>query len=417
MAAAAGGQASGPRPVTHKILGLVVHGVGEQTRGSTLRSFVQNFFPFIRTRSDVEKAGIDVRPIDDKQLPQVRLSFVRNSERYEILVQEVHWAEAFVAPSLSGVLGGVFELLTTWLRRALPDKNSAILRFWYLVIWFLGRLIAKVAAVLLMTMFAPLALLVALSALIAGWQEINGWQPLPGLIRIYARFQPSVVEIVVILLLPVLIALFIVLVILEKLGPLREFLPNWVGKVRTEIVSIATSHVGDVSVYCGQPWEASQMRTRFEKRFKDLVECEGEHAESMFVIAHSLGCPVSYESLSGRRMREFITKEFVRKKRPLYYFTVGSALPLIWRVIPDREKGRLQRKLPTEVYWEDFISVYDPIKSALIIDGVQLPQDLVSTPDVEHNVINQMDLLSEHSAYLSNAEEVLEPILKRINAI
>ena len=115
-------------------------------------------------------------------------------------------------------------------------------------------------------------------------------------------------------------------------------------------------------------------------------------------------------------MREFITKEFVWEDRPLYYFTVGSALPLIWRVIPDKEKGRLHRSLPNGIYWDDFISIYDPIKSALIIDGVPPPPE-VSDPDVSHNVVNQMDLLSEHSAYWSNAEEVLEPILKRIHAI
>ena len=86
----------------------------------------------------------------------------------------------------------------------------------------------------------------------------------------------------------------------------------------------------------------------------------------------------------------------------------------------------MHRKLPGNIHWEDFATAYDPVQFSLIIDFVdRLPDerdvlhpicDVVSCP-LEHDVTNHMDLFSDHTAYWNNAEEVLEPILKRIKAI
>ncbi|MCH7699263.1 MAG: hypothetical protein IH865_10045, partial [Chloroflexi bacterium] len=96
-----------------------------------------------------------------------------------------------------------------------------------------------------------------------------------------------------------------------------------------------------------------------------------------------------------------------------YYFTVGSALPAIFRVIPDEESGRLYRKLPDHIRWEDFVTAYDPVQFSLIIDTMPQPPE-VSSANFEHKVTNQMDIFSDHNAYWNNAGEVLTPILDRI---
>lgn len=424
-------QAGGPEQPTivhkRKILGLVVHGVGEQTAGSTLRSVVNGFYPLIRKRID-ENAGIDVRPRDDKELPQVRISFRKWAKEedkgktdkphdsFELVVREVHWAQAFVPPSFGGLASGLVLLLTTWLRRVDAAGRTGLARF----VWFMrllgARLLRNVIVVATMIVLLPVFVPVSLLALIGGWTgwAVRPWRWWRWMVSTYAGFQPAVVETAIVVASPLIIAIYIILVLLESLGPLRDLLPGWVGKVRQKIVSIGTSYLGDVWAYAGQPWEASQIRTRFEQRFYLLLDEEDKDppADAMFVIAHSLGCPVSYEGLSGRRMSETIVEKFGQRRRLLYYFTVGSAIPALWRVVPESEQGRLYRKLPSGVEWHDFFSRYDPVRNDIIC-GTGEPPHAASTP-VEHPVVNQMDLFAEHNAYWNNAEQVLAPILAMI---
>lgn len=298
-----------------------------------------------------------------------------------------------------------------------PIVNIPFTRFLYLLYWLGKRLLRNATGVAFLTLLSIPAAILATVALLSGWKgrTLPWWSR--DFFAAYAKFQPMLVELVIVLISPLLFCLFGVLVILERIGPLRELLPSWVGKIRTVIVSIGTSYLGDVWAYAGQPWEASQMRTRFETRFKDLIESEGKDAEAMFVIAHSLGCPVSYEALSSRGMGEIIAKEFTfaTPQRPLYYFTVGSALPAIFRVIPDEESGRLYRTLPDHIHWEDFVTAYDPVQFSLIIDAMPQPSE-VSNAKVKHKVTNQVDIFSDHNAYWNNAGEVLTPILDRITS-
>lgn len=407
-----------PPTVQHKILGLVVHGVGEQRPGATLRSVVTDFFPLIRNRID-DRAGIDVSPTDDEGPPQVTISFRNEARdhRYELRVREVHWARAFVAPSFGGLAAGMMKLMTTWLRRARGEGSLGIARFLWLVGQLLRRALSDVAVVLLLIALLPAYVVFALVALIGGWA---GWLRAPPawwrqVIGLYARFQPSVVEVAVVLALPIIVLLYVAIVILQSIGPLNALLPDWLTRLREKVVVIATSSLGDVWAYCGQPWEASQIRTRFERRFKQLVDDEGADAEGMFVIAHSLGCPVSYEALSGRRMGEFARANFGAnaEKMPLHYFTVASALPAIFAVVPKEERRRLYRPLPASVRWHDIYSQYDPIRSDLICAPAPWPEQ-VPPPAEALRVVNQMDMFAEHTAYWNNAEQVLAPILDRV---
>ncbi|MEX2157989.1 MAG: hypothetical protein WEB04_01150 [Dehalococcoidia bacterium] len=433
-----------PPKVQHKILGLVVHGVGEQSAGSTLRSFVKDFYPLIRKRID-PKAGIDVTPLDDEGLPKVTISFRNEARdhRYELIVREVHWAKAFAPPSLGGLLAGMITLLTSWFGRVENVQSSEFVnqvanapgpvrhtwpRRLIFIAWFVAQLLVRAvrnaAIVFVMLIFSPFAFVIATVLLIGGRM---GWARMPpawlrSLVAEYAKFQPSVVELAIVLASPFVALLYLALLLLESIGPVSAVLPEQVSKARSAIATILTSYLGDVWIYASQPWEAAQIRTRFESRFKRLVEDERDGAEAMFVIAHSLGCPVSYEGLSGHRMTDFINLNFREEAtrndtRPaLYYFTVGSALPAIWAAMPEEEEGRLYRALPNQVHWEDFYSEYDPVRMGLICDPVPPPYDPIPPDPANRDdlVVNQMDMFAEHTAYWNNAEQVLAPMLDTI---
>jgi hypothetical protein len=98
---------------------------------------------------------------------------------------------------------------------------------------------------------------------------------------------------------------------------------------------------------------------------------------------------------------------------PLHYFTVASALPAIFAVVPEDEKLRLYRPLPASVRWHDIYSQYDPIRSDLLLAPAPWPEQ-VPRPVEELRVVNQMDLFAEHNAYWNNAEQVLAPVLDRV---
>jgi|FLYL01.1.fsa_nt_gi hypothetical protein len=50
--------------VDHRVLGLVIHGIGQQSSGSTLRHVVQALYPLIRARLD-SKASLAIKPLDE----------------------------------------------------------------------------------------------------------------------------------------------------------------------------------------------------------------------------------------------------------------------------------------------------------------------------------------------------------------
>src|SRR5690606_29736719 len=58
------------------------------------------------------------------------------------------------------------------------------------------------------------------------------------------------------------------------------------------------------------------------------------------------------------------------------------------------------------IEWHDFWSELDPVPRGKLIPPAPLPGPLAS-----HDVVNQMDVFSDHTAYWNNAEEVVAPLL------
>ena len=363
--------------VDHKLLGLVVHGIGEQAIGSTLKHFANGFLPLIRARIDPE-ASIAAKPLDEGDPAEVRIWFRKkaenenaNDEVYEIRFFEVWWAQAFDPPSLGGFISGLLGFFSTWLRRG--DRHAPIWPHW----------------------------------------RYWGW----------AVFQRIVVDVAIVLVSPLLVLLLLVLWLVESAGPLTRFLPGWLAAAHRTLVNIATRHLGDMWVYLRQPWEASRIRVRFEERLHELIELvendpEKEKVDAVFVIAHSMGAVVAYEALTGRRTTDLLQRKFQAQGQPTFHFvSVGSALNSAWDVVPDRERFRFYREFAPAVQWLNLWSGPDPVaRGALRLPTIKDAQWQRGGPASfeDRGVVNQMDIFSDHSAYWNNAEQVIAPILDAV---
>lgn len=365
--------------VDHRLLGLVVHGIGEQPIGSTLKHVVNEFLPLIRARLDPE-ASVAAKPLDEGDPAEAYIWFrVRKREEgqekgesYELRFFEVWWARAFLPPSFGEFVLGLPTFISTWLKR--PDRRTRL------------------------------------------WPERRYWG--------WSLWQRFVVDMAICLLLPVLVPLMLVLWLSESIGPQR-FLPRWLLAAHRWLINIATRHLGDMWVYMRHPWEASRIRVRFEERFYQMInlidgDAEKDKVDSVFVIAHSMGSVVAYEALTGRRITALIEERFPAKGRPTFHFiSVGSALNSAWDFVPDSEKFRFYREFAPPVRWLNLWSGADPVPRG----PLRLPA--ISDPDWKRggpasfedlDVVNQMDIFSDHSAYWNNAEQVIASILNAITS-
>jgi hypothetical protein len=363
------GHALGRPGVDHKLLGLVVHGIGEQPVGSTVKQVAWEFLPLARGID--QEATIAAKPVDEGDPAEVRIRFHGpNQELYELRFLEVWWAQAFEPPSFGAFLKGLWDFPRTLLGRA--DRRKGF-RF---------------------------------------WPERQYWG--------FAIWQRLLVDVAVFVLLPLLLPLLILVWLVGFLGTER-FLPRWLLAGHRLLVNLATRQLGDAWVYFRNPWEASRIRVRFEERFNQVVELlqtdpEKGKTDAVFVIAHSLGSVVAYEALTGRRMTHLIQETFPAEGQPTFHFiSVGSALNSAWDFVPDSERFRFYRRFASQVHWLNLWSGPDPVSRGQL----RVPDACkIRRPDrfKQRTVLNQMDLFSDHSAYWNNVEQVIAPILDSITS-
>jgi hypothetical protein len=402
-------------PIDHRVLGLAIHGIGQQKLGTTLKYVLSEMLPLVR---QIDRgAGVSARPLDEGDPAEVVIRFRGTStktskvEGYELKFKEVWWANTFEPPAVTDMLFSMPRLAARlvhrpgagWLRALAIVIGSAILR----ILW-------DVAQVLLAVLFAVPALIATLLSL---RREGRFGRARTWLLLTAARGQTAIAEIVVLVASPfVLVLVLMPLRVIEFVIP-SNLRPEGLAKFRLMLIKIFTEHLGDMWLYLYRPWEASRIRYRLEERFREIVEevknttAEG-NVECVMVIAHSMGAVVAYEALTGRRMSDLIDQNFGGDGQPkLYLATVGAGLNLAWRLVPDAEEGRLIRPLSKAANWHDFWTEFDPVPRG----KVNLPPSLATLFEdykpKDHKVVNQVDVFSDHTAYWNNAEEVLAPLL------
>ena len=326
-----------------RYVGLVVHGIGEQERGSTLKDVGAALADLIRCSGLDPEAALHVAPAEECGPAWAEISL---RQGHTIRLEEVWWARSFQPPSVQRALGFWF---CTWWRdpRGLVWGTFGSLRQSRVI--FLQRLIAEVVAYAAVILFLPLAAIL--------------W--------------------------------------FLSVNPLRRFLPKAIQTTYELVANVLTRHVGDLSVYLDDAWEAARIQEVFACRLKAMTEQE---ADERFVIAHSMGAVVAYEGLL-RAARDSAERE------PVRFVAVGAALNRARRLVPPQEACRLKGPLSAWVRLTYIAARHDPVTLGDLDPSVEWA---VNPPD-SLEVVNQEDIFSDHTTYWNNAEEVVAPILGMIS--
>jgi hypothetical protein len=326
-----------------RYVGLVVHGIGEQERGSTLKQVGAALVDLVRRSGLDPAATLRVAPADEPGSAWAEIAF---GQDHVIRLEEVWWARSFQPPSVQRALS---FWVGAWLRDPLGLVRGAFgaLRHGRDVI-FLQRLIAEAVAYTAVAFFLPLA---------AGFWFLS-------------------------------------------VNPVRRFLPRFVPTAYGMMANVLTRHVGDLSAYLDDAWEAARIQEVFACRLKAMTE---HAADERFVIAHSLGAVVAYEGLlrAARHRAE---------RAPVRFIAVGAALNRARRMVPPQEAYRLEGPLPGWVRLTYVAARHDPVTLGDLDPSIEWA---VNAPE-SLEVANQEDIFSDHTTYWSNAEEVLAPILRII---
>ena len=130
--------------------GLVVHGIGEQGRGSTLKDVGAALADLIRCSGLDPEATLHVAPAEECGPAWAEISL---RQGHTIRLEEVWWARSFQPPSVRRALG---FWVGAWWRDPPGLVRGTFGRHWLDVI-FLQRFVAEVVAYAAVMLLLPLA--------------------------------------------------------------------------------------------------------------------------------------------------------------------------------------------------------------------------------------------------------------------
>ena len=354
--------------------GLVVHGIGEQQKGDTIKIVVKHFYEFIVKSRLGAKPRVAATPEGVPGPVRATLDFHAQGQHYLLEFAEIWWARSFHPPPL----GTAALFFIRW----------GLREFW--------RLLERIGDFFLSFARRPRQGVSRTAALLRRADPV--W------------LQMLLVDVVLVASAPLWLPLLLALWVLDA-GPIKRFVPAVVREVHRMLVSIVTTRLGDVSVYLDDAWEASRITSAFEEELEKLVSAykRGE-LDGVFVIAHSMGAVVAFEGL----LRKSALLALAPGDKPfLRFITIGAALNRAWRMLPATYDYRLKRQLPEGVIWTDIWASHDPVP----VGGIEQPQWAPRGHVDELEVVNQEDIFSDHGAYWNNAEEVVARMLGDIAGI
>ncbi len=362
---------------------VVVHGIGEQTRGTTLRQVGEPLYAAIDTLVSAEGGTCRLHhrlDPDGGLSPSVTITVAELGADVEIDVRESRWAERFV-PARFGEMQG-------WLARAGGRVT--------------GRLVGSVRdggrtldQAIEVGWFAPLEILSArgwigprlekaLTAFLRGyWWVLTGARVL-----IYLLVSLAIVALALIAgLIPVAIALLVV----------ARFWKATSGRAAAARSALSRS-LGDAYVYERRPLESTAIAQQVEA---DIAAARAEGAQHVVVVAHSLGAVIAHDALSAGDTTD------VRQ-----LITLGSGFVPVGRGDPKHPwSHRSIAPLPT-VPWLDLYAPFDVVCGGPLARGRGTGP--TSAAMASHGVINRSSLLRDHPAYFANVEQVMAVIAERI---
>ena len=296
---------------------LLVHGIGKQSRGTTLSQFGDPLIKWLRAWGRGHHGGaVDQPSADADPVPEhVRLRWeTEGRDPVEVVMAECWWAETFTPASAREVL--------SWI----PVVG-------YRLLWRFARTLFPLLAVLAgfaYLFFGPIAM---------GFASVGPWS---WYVVVAAAGLVLTAPIVLLVL-----AWFLMLPFTGGVG----------GRVNETIGAI----IGDAWVLTHSPTRFSRMRRRFATELGWLQE----RTEKTVVIAHSQGSVVAVEALNewtGLRCDMLIT--------------VGSAIRLLHT--PEHGAVTAFRQARPACRWIDISSGFDVVSSGAVSDTGVYPVDVTA---------------------------------------
>jgi hypothetical protein len=354
---------------------VLVHGIGQQSKGDTLDYMGRPLIDFIQSYSP-PNLDIRVQEIPDTGEAHAKLRLKHDGAEEEWIVTEAWWARSFVPTSLMDVWwwafkGGPIWARTFWktlilgFRRDFRGDDTIADEPWQTPVYerkARGRLARFVDVLIGFPWW-----LVGFVAYTLGW--------------------------LIVLLLLVLALLPIDLIRKPLLTLLIGYLGDQVANTHNVLARESTS---SAVLNVLEPW------------FED------EAFESITVLADSGGAPVAFHALTSRTMHRWV-KTFAGKhqKAPaITLYTTGSGLNAAYKLGKDGEYWKQRQFPPGAVRWIDLWSQYDIVAAGPVDTAIaELSQP---AEHVDLRVSGRDNPIQDHGSYYENQEEVLARILHGI---
>lgn len=331
---------------------IVIHGIGEQERGDTLRAFTNGLYGYMHFKG--ERTGVDfahrdlslTTSSDSSGRPtQTRIRYSpAETPGEQIVLEEVHWQEQFKAVQLTQVI--------VWLFQIAKSRFTADRRWFYLMDGFI---------------IMPLVMILG-AALLA--------------------------------------LLFVVPLALQYIPVSRPAVNAIIARIQQWAIGFLVRSVGDVAVYSKDFTYASTIRRPLEDLIHDMAN--DQNIEHIHIIGHSLGAVIGFEVLS----RTYETRGWGElPSKVSSFFSVGSPLEKVEWFIGKRHLWRLGDRIPERVRFFNIYTRFDPIADKLTKPRYQGVRNL---PPVTNKEFPPYAVFQDHTSYWENYE-VMEYILRSVS--
>jgi hypothetical protein len=192
-----------------------------------------------------------------------------------------------------------------------------------------------------------------------------------------------------------------------------------VSPLKRGLEGLVLTSIGDINMFTRHPEQAAVARAQVEHALDAL----NARCDEVCVIAHSLGCAVSYDTLVQPDNAE-------RTAQVRTLMTIGGILPMVWRTTPRR--AAFDAALPGEIRWVNIWARFDPAeggpinkeRATVAMPSFQncepaprrtflwlLPRDVPQSRTFEDVAVsNEDDILRDHTTYWQNYHEVIPRI-------
>lgn len=221
---------------------------------------------------------------------------------------------------------------------------------------------------------------------------------------------------------------------LPSIGPLEKVL-KWVRKLDPFI----TNSFGDVHKYMEHEVWRANARGRLEDIIINMLKKneEPEKIEDITIIAHSMGCVVTYDALAEggkvameiKKIKETNKDKPEWKQKKITFVSVGSAINQVFKLyakeqfkrrhlaeeITGSDSGKTPGLRKEQFHWLDIWARRDPIPAGHLDIAVIEKAEVIPEQFKGRRIINMDSIFLDHSAYWSNHDDCIPRIAEAIN--